>query len=106
VNVTVSWTLSDGDSAESYLINITTNDPQPPYGGLLNINMTSVTQYELTGFQTGYEYITVRGVTCGNQEGIESEPLTITPKGICITLEIALLLWSIFFREGSACIVT
>ena len=107
MNVTVSWTLSDGDSAESYLVNITTNDPQPPYGGLLNINTTSVTQCELTGFQAGYEYnITVRGVNCGNQEGIESEPLTITPKGICIPLEIALLLWSIFFREGNACIVT
>ena len=37
VNVTVSWTLSGGDSANFYLINITTNAPQTPYGGLLNI---------------------------------------------------------------------
>ena len=82
VNITVSWTLSGGDTAYYYLINISTNDPQPPYGGLLNITTPSVTQRELTGFQAGYEYtITVRGVNCGSQEGNESEPLTITPQG-------------------------
>ena len=82
VNVTVSWTLSGGDSADFYLINITTNAPQTPYGGILNITTASVTQYELTGFMTGYEYnITVRGVNCGSQEGRESEPLRLTPQG-------------------------
>ena len=83
VNVTVSWTLSGGDNADFYLINITTNAPQTPYGGLLNIT-ASVTQHELTGFMTGYEYnITVRGVTsnCGGLMGRESEPLTIRPQG-------------------------
>ena len=75
VNVTVNWTLSDGDSADFYLINIT-------YGGLLNITTSSVTQHELTGFMAGYEYnITVRGVNCGSQEGGESEPLRIFPQG-------------------------
>ena len=79
--MTVSWTLSGGDSADFYLINITTNALQTPYGGLLNITTASVTQHELTGFMTGYEYnITVRGI-CGGQEGMESEPLTITPQG-------------------------
>ena len=79
VNVTVSWTLSGGDSADFYLINITTNAPQTPYGGLLNITIASVT---LTGFMAGYEYnITVHGVNCESQEGRESEPLTITPQG-------------------------
>ena len=83
MNVTVNWTLSGGDSADFYLINITTNAPQTPYGGLLNITNTSVTQYELTGFMTGYEYnITVRGVNCGGQEGSESEPLRISPQGM------------------------
>ena len=78
----MSWTLSGGDSADYYLINISTNDPQPPYGGLLNITTPSVTQRELTGFQAGYEYtIKIRGVNCGSQEGSESEPLTITPNG-------------------------
>ena len=80
VTVTVSWTLSGGDSADFYLINITTNAPQTPYGGLLNITTGSVTQYELTGFVTGYEYnITVRGVTsnCGGLVGRESEPLIL-----------------------------
>ena len=84
VNVTVSWTLSGGDSADFYLISITTNAPQTPYEGLLNITTASVTQHELTGFMTGYEYnITVRGVTaiCGGFVGRESEPLTITPQG-------------------------
>ena len=77
MNVTVSWTLSGGDSADFYLINITTNAPQTPYGGLLNITTGSVTQCELTGFMAGYEYnITVCGVNCGSQEGRESEPLT------------------------------
>ena len=83
MNVTVSWTLSGGDSADFYLINITTNAPQTPYGGLLNITTGSVTRHELTGFMTGYEYnITVRGVTanCGGLVGKESEPLTITPQ--------------------------
>ena len=84
VNVTVSWTLSGGDSADFYLINITTNAPQTPYGGLLNITSASVTQYELTGFMAGYEYnITVRGVNCGSLVGIESEPLTFRPQGMC-----------------------
>ena len=84
VNVTVSWTLSGGDSADFYLISITTNASQTSYGGLLNITTGSVTQHELTGFMAGYEYnITVRGVTsnCGGLVGRESEPLTITPKG-------------------------
>ena len=84
VNVTVSWTLSGRDSADFYLINITTNALQTPYGGLLNITTGSVTQHELTGFMTGYEYnITVRGVisNCGGLEGKESELLTITPQG-------------------------
>ena len=84
VNVTVSWTLSGGDSADFYLISITTNAPQTPYGGLLNITTGSVTQHELTSFMTGYEYnITVRGVTanCGGLVGMESEPLTIIPQG-------------------------
>ena len=84
VNVTVSWTLSGGDSADFYLMKITSNASQIPYGGLLNITNTSVTQYELTGFIIDYEYnITVRGVNCGSQEGGESEPLTIIPQGIC-----------------------
>ena len=82
VNVTVSWTLSGGDSADFYLINITTNAPETPYGGLLNITTASVTQHELTGFMAGYEYnITVCGVNCGSQEGSESEPLAIRPQG-------------------------
>ena len=77
VNVTVNWTLSGGDSADFYLINITTNAP-----GLLNITTTTVTQHELTGFMTAYEYnITVRGINCGSEEGRESEPLTITTQG-------------------------
>ena len=81
VNVTVSWTLSGGDNADFYLINITTNTPQTPYGELLNITTASVTQHELTGFLTGYEYdITVRG-NCGGQEGSESKPLTIILQG-------------------------
>ena len=82
VNVTVSWTLSGGDSADFYLISITTNAPQTPYGGLLNIATASVTQYELTGFMAGYEYnITIRGVNCGGLMGRESEPLTIASQG-------------------------
>ena len=82
VNVTVSWTLSGGDSADFYLINISTNAPQTPYGGLLNITTGSATQHKLTGFMAGYEYnITVHGVNCGGQEGSESEPLIITPQG-------------------------
>ena len=82
VNVTVSWALSGRDSADFYLFNITTNAPQSPYGGLLNITTASVTQHELTGFMAGYEYsITVRGVNCGSQEGRESEPLKVRPQG-------------------------
>ena len=81
VNVTMRWTLSGGDSADFFLINITTNAPQTPYGGLLNITTGSVT-HELTGFMAGFEYnITVRGI-CGGQEGRESEPLTIIPQGM------------------------
>ena len=82
MNVTVSWTLSGGDSADFYLIDITTNPLQTPYGELLNITTANVTQYELTGFMTGYEYnITVRGVNCDSLVGRESEPLTITSQG-------------------------
>ena len=82
MNVTLNWTLSDGDSADFYHIDITINAPHTPYEELLNITTASVTQYELTGFQADYEYnITVRGVNCGGQEGSESEPLTIRPQG-------------------------
>ena len=80
--MTASWTLSGGDSADFYLINIITNAHQTPYGGLLNITTGSVAQYELTGFRAGYEYnITVRGI-CGGQEGSKSDPLRISPQGI------------------------
>ena len=74
-------------SADFYLINInTTNAPQTPYGGLLNITTASVTQHELTGFMAGYEYnLSVCGVNCVNQRGSESDPLTITPQGKCMT---------------------
>ena len=81
VNLTVSWTLSGGDSADFYHISITTDAPLTPYGGLLNIT-GSVTHYQLTGFMADYRYnITVRGVSCGGQEGSESEPLTIRTQG-------------------------
>ena len=76
----MNWTL---DSADFYFIAITTNAPQIPYGGLLNIT-ASVTQYELTGLHVDYEYnITIRGVTanCGGLLGRESEPLTIILQG-------------------------
>ena len=87
VNVTVNWTLSDGDSADFYHITITTNAPQTPYGGLVNIT-GSVTQHKLTGFMADYEYnITIRGINCGSQEGNESEPLTLRPRGKCNTAE-------------------
>ena len=85
VSVTVRW--SGGDSAGFYLINITTNAPQTPYGGLLNITNASATQHELTGFMAGYDYnITILGVTvdCGGLMGEESEPLTINSQGKCI----------------------
>ena len=82
MNVTVSWTLSGGDGADFYLINITTNAPQIPYGGLLNITTANATQRELTGFVAGYEYnITVRGVNCRRPVGGRIERLSITPKG-------------------------
>ena len=83
-NVTVGWNLSGADGTDFYLMKITSKASQIPYGGLLNITNTSVTQYELTGFIIDYEYnITVRGVNCESQEGGESEPLTIIPQGIC-----------------------
>ena len=88
VNVTVSWTLSGGETADFYLINIATNAPKTPYGGLLNITAASVTQQQLTGFMTGYEYnITVQGVTvdCPGLVGRESQPLIITSQGKCIS---------------------
>ena len=97
VNVTVSWTLNGGDSADFYLINITTNTPQTPYGGLLNITNASVTQYKLTGFTADYVYdMTVHGVNCGNQKGSESALLTIKPQGmfcfctVCMSIQIHL----------------
>ena len=85
MNVTVNWTLSGGDSAgdsaDFYLINITTNASETPYGGLLNVTNAGVTQHELTGLMVGYQYnITIRGVNCEGQEGNESEPLIITPE--------------------------
>ena len=82
--MTANWTLSGGDSADFYLINITTDAPQTPYGGLLNITTASIT---LTGFIANYEYnITVRGVTanCGGLVGRESETLTIRPQGMTV----------------------
>ena len=70
MNTTVNWTLNGGDSADFYLINLTTNALRIPYGGLLNITNASVTQYELTGFQAGYEYdITVCWCQLRESEG-------------------------------------
>ena len=107
VNVTVSWTLSGGDSADFYLINITTNAPQTPYGGLLNITIASVTQYELTGFMTGYEYnITVRGI-CGGQEGSKSDPLRISPQGIAyLALYTQHCIPSMLIAMSQLCLIT
>ena len=78
--MTVSWTLSKGGSADFYLINITTNAPQTPYGEVLNAN---ITQYKLIGLMADIGYnITVCGVNCGSQNGRESEPMIITPQGM------------------------
>ena len=83
LNVTVSWILTKEYGIDFYLISITANAPKIPYGGLLNITTGSVTQYQLTNFQVGYEYnITVRGVNCGSQEGGESNTLSIKPQGM------------------------
>ena len=84
VNVVMNWTLSGGDSGDFYLINITTNAPQTPYDGLLNITTASITlPHILTGFHADYEYnITVHGVNCGSQEGGKSEPLAIRPQSM------------------------
>ena len=85
VNVTVNWTLSGGDSADFYLISITTNASKTPYDGLLNVTNASVSQCQLTGFIAGYNYnITIRGATvnCGGLVGSESETLQIIPQGI------------------------
>ena len=91
VNITVNWTQCGGDRADFYLINVSTTAPQTPYGGLLNITASNVTQHKLTGLQAGCEYnITVSG-TCGGQEGNTSEPLTIFPRGMH---NIILLYWS------------
>jgi len=91
VSVTVSWTLIGGDSADFYLITITcTNAPQLPSGGFVNITNASVTQYELTGFLSGFDYnIVVRGETtnCGGLVGRASEPLRITPRGNTFNLK-------------------
>ena len=82
INVTVSWTPGSGNCADFYLINITTNAPQTPYGGFLNITTGNITWHELTGFMAGYEYnITIRGTCASGQEGSESEPLLFTPIG-------------------------
>ena len=81
MNVTVSWTLSGGNIADFFLFNLTTNAPQTPYGGLLNIT-GSITQYELTGFMAGYEYNVTVLSSCGRQEGGESELLVIRPQGM------------------------
>ena len=82
VNVTVKWKLSHRDSADFHLINITTNASQVPYGGHLEINTTSITEYELTGFLAGYEYnITICSVIAEQDDLKWSEPLTIIPKG-------------------------
>ena len=78
--MTLSWTLSNGGSADFYLINITTNAPQTPYGGPLNAN---ITQYELIGLMANIGYnITVCGINCESQKGRESEPVIITPQGM------------------------
>ena len=84
----MSWTLSDGDSAHLYIISITTNALEAPYGGHLNITTANV---RLTGFTAGYEYsITVRGVNCGNLEGSMSQPLTIRPQGMYLCTSYAM----------------
>ena len=80
VNVNVSWIPSGGDSADFYLINIATKQS-------VNITNPSVTQYELTGFMTDYEYnITVHAVNCGSQKGSESEPLIIKLQGMVVCI--------------------
>ena len=102
--MTVRVRLSGGDTADFYLVNISTDFSQIPYGGLLNITNTSVTQHELTGFVVGHEYnITLYGVNCGSQEGIESEPLTIAPQGMCMHLEycMIILIVNVRVRKGS-----
>ena len=78
------WVVETVLISTSSLISITSNAPNTPYGGLLNVFIASV-KHKLTGFHADYEYITVHGVNCGRQEGSESEPLTITPQGRCIS---------------------
>jgi len=93
----VNWSLSGGNRPDFYLINVTTNAPQTPYGGLLNITTASATQHELTGFMADYDYdITIRGVimSCGGLIGSESEPLTITSQGCKLNFGTSLLIYT------------
>ena len=97
----MSWTLIGGNSADFYLMNITTNAPHIPYEGLLNVTTTSFT---MTGFHSGYEYnITVRGVNCGSQEGNESVPLTIRPQGMYTFLCTIAFVWCHVRLQPSSC---
>ena len=76
--------LWDGHWVMETVLISTTNAPQAPYGGHLNITTASVTQHDLTGFMASYAYnITIRG-SCGNQIGSESNPLTIIPQGLLV----------------------
>ena len=68
------WTLSGGDITDFYLINLTTNAPQTPYGGLLNTTTASVTQHKLSDFMAGYEYNITVVLTVGVKRGGRVSP--------------------------------
>ena len=95
--------MSGEKNADFFLINITTNAPQTPYRGLLNITTANVTQYELTGFLVGYEYnITVYSVIVKHDrvKWSSSEPLTIRPQGrhICLMYMYKMHAFVCYFR--------
>lgn len=80
----MGWTMSGEKDADFYLMNITTNAPQTPYSGILNITTASDTQYELNGFLVGYEYIITLYSVIVKHNGLKwssSEPLTIRLQG-------------------------
>ena len=74
--MTFTWTVpfDGGESIDRYQVTSST----VPCGNSVN----GSNQYHCSGLRAGQVYaFTVRAVNCGNQEGPESENITVTPQG-------------------------
>ena len=99
--VTLTWTEPPiGDSIDQYCI--ISSSPESPSTRSVCVTPDMQThQYEV---QQGLEYnFTILAVNCGNQNGIETAPISVFPQGMYVCMYVCMYLYPYLFMYVYVC---